>query len=513
MALPLSRYVNLGIEYDGTVKKLVKETVTTTETKTDADLEYEVVRGDCLWNLAKRFYGDGMRYIDIYNANRETMDATARQHGFVDANGGNYIWAGEILKIPGQSVTTTTTSEHVSVQTVGESHPELAVKMARQATAFSYTDVASGQSDSMQLTMHDIGKDWMGSLMPQRGADIVTKIGINNYEGVNSLDCGKFIIDDISFSGKPTTCTIGAVSVPANDDFKSEPATSTWEKTTLKEIASKIAGLAGIELVYDADTIQIDEIEQSSQTNSAFLYSLCDKYGLSMKVYNNKLVIFDTVKYEEKDPVTYFTEGNLLKWSYNTTIEGTYTGVNFSYTDPDQKDPIKVTMGEQGRMYTINTQASSKYDAELQAAAKVNQANRQIETLNITIKPVQDRVFVASQCVQIYELGKIDGKYYIDSVKHNVGSSGYTLQLTMHKVQKPIKVTQPVAASAPANTYTVVAGDTLWGIAKRYYDNGMRYIDIYNANKESMDATARSHGFADANGGNYIWAGQVLTIP
>jgi len=100
MALPLSRYINLGIEYDGTVKKLVKETVTTTETKTDADLSYEVVRGDCLWNLAKRFYGNGMKYIDIYNANRESMDATARSHGFADANGGNYLWAGQILTVP-----------------------------------------------------------------------------------------------------------------------------------------------------------------------------------------------------------------------------------------------------------------------------------------------------------------------------------------------------------------------------------------------------------------------------
>ena len=28
-----------------------------------------MARGDCLWLLAKRFYGDGRRWVDIYAAN------------------------------------------------------------------------------------------------------------------------------------------------------------------------------------------------------------------------------------------------------------------------------------------------------------------------------------------------------------------------------------------------------------------------------------------------------------
>lgn len=34
---------------------------------------YTVVSGDCLWKIAKKFYGDGNRWPDIYNANRDKI--------------------------------------------------------------------------------------------------------------------------------------------------------------------------------------------------------------------------------------------------------------------------------------------------------------------------------------------------------------------------------------------------------------------------------------------------------
>lgn len=62
------------------------------------------------------------------------------------------------------------------------------------------------------------------------------------------------------------------------------------------------------------------------------------------------------------------------------------------------------------------------------------------------------------------------------------------------------------ASTAPTTkSYTVVKGDSLWAIAKKYYGNGARYTEIYNANKSTIDA----HG----GGPNMIWPGDVLMIP
>lgn len=504
MALP--HQVGIKIKYDGTVQTAAVESGGNAGGSAGS---YIIVSGDTLWAIAKRFYGSGTKYTVIYDANAATIEAAAKAHGKSSSNNGHWIWPGTVLTIPGIGTTQTA----ATTKTTGTSNPAQGTKIEKAITGFSYTDVASGKSDSVSITLHDIGKEWLDKYMPQKGANFGAVISLTNWnkeERVDKFDCGTFVLDDVSFSGRPLTCVLGGVSVPAMDDFKSLPRTKTWEKTTIAEIASEIAGRAGVSIVYDADTVQIAELEQNKQADSAFLYSLCEKYGLAMKVYNHKIVIFDIVKYEEKGAILTLNETDLTQWSYNTTIEGTYTGVNLTYTDPDSDETIDVTMGTSGRMYSINTQASSRYDAELQAAAKVNAANRAITTMAVTIRA--NIKIVASHCIEIKGLGKLDGKYYVDTIKHSIGS-GYNMQLTLHRVYPAIKVTAPANTSSGGSSYTVVSGDTLWGISKRFYGSGAKYNIIYDANKDTIESTAKAHGKSSSDNGHWIWPGTVLTIP
>lgn len=512
MALP--RQVGLTITYDGTVQSTAEESVSSSAETAGAT--HTVVAGDTLWAIAKKYYGSGVKYTIIYNANAEVIEATAKAHGKSSSNNGHWIWPGTVLTIPDASGETKPVTK-TSIVKLGTANPKLGTKMVEQANSFSYTDPASGESDSVSITLHDVGNEWMDSLMPQRGASFGAALKLTNWdeeEKEEAFDCGTFVLDDISISGWPLSCVFGGVSVPAMDDFKSLPKTKTWEKTTIQEIASEIAKSAGVSLHYDADTVQIAEMEQNKQTDSAFLYSLCEKYGLAMKVYNHKIIIFDIVAYEAKAAVLTLRNTDILSgWSYNATIDGTYTGVTLSYTDPDSDETISVTMGTAGRMYSINSQASGKFDAELQAAARVNAANRKIETMNVPIKA--NIKIVAGLCIEIAGLGKADGKYYVDKVKHSIGS-GYKMTLTLHKVQTPIRVTQPVAAASgggTGNSYTVVSGDTLWAIAKKFYNSGAKYTIIYNANKDVIESTAKARGKSSSDNGHWIFPGTVLTIP
>lgn len=62
-------------------------------------------------------------------------------------------------------------------------------------------------------------------------------------------------------------------------------------------------------------------------------------------------------------------------------------------------------------------------------------------------------------------------------------------------------------------TYTIVAGDTLTIIAKKFYDDGSKWKVIYDKNKDLIEKTAKDMGKASSQGGNYIWAGVTLVIP
>lgn len=67
---------------------------------------------------------------------------------------------------------------------------------------------------------------------------------------------------------------------------------------------------------------------------------------------------------------------------------------------------------------------------------------------------------------------------------------------------EPVRAATTSPAPAAAQTYTVVKGDCLWNIAKKFYGNGSKYTVIYNANKGVIGGNP-----------NLIYPGQVYTIP
>lgn len=63
--------------------------------------------------------------------------------------------------------------------------------------------------------------------------------------------------------------------------------------------------------------------------------------------------------------------------------------------------------------------------------------------------------------------------------------------------------------------YTVVQGDNLWSIARKFYGgSGSDWSKIYNANKTAIEDTAKKYrGGKGSDNGKYIYPGTVLVIP
>lgn len=70
-------------------------TVQQVETRVDNTVKpqtYTVKKGDCLYNIARKYYGDGAKYTKIRDANAALI---AKHKG-----GKNMIWPGDVLTIP-----------------------------------------------------------------------------------------------------------------------------------------------------------------------------------------------------------------------------------------------------------------------------------------------------------------------------------------------------------------------------------------------------------------------------
>ncbi|MEG1987982.1 MAG: contractile injection system protein, VgrG/Pvc8 family [Oscillibacter sp.] len=306
-------------------------------------------------------------------------------------------------------------------------------KMIPYKDEIVYTDPASGEADSLDIAIHDRDRQWTVAWLPRRGDTMTAAIRVTdwNQEGDNrTMPCGFFILDDFSFGGWPVTGTLSGVSVPADGGFRATERTKTWEKATIQEIGKEIAKRAGITLVWDVPgtPFVLASIEQSEQTDCDFFAGLCKTYGYSMKVYAQKIVVFDREAYKKTPPVATVKETMITAFGWHQTLNGTYTGGEYTYTSPKTEEELKATVGTGTRILKQSGKADSKADAERKIRAAVNDANHAGTTLSITM--TGNAFFTAAQCVTVVGLGKLSGKYYIDKVTHHIGN-GYTMDLEL----------------------------------------------------------------------------------
>ena len=315
-----------------------------------------------------------------------------------------------------------------------------AAVLAEYNEGFTYTDPASGESDTISITLTNADLRWANKWTPKRGDKLTAKIIERSWGKAGkkkTFYCGKFCLDDLSYTGPELTCTIGGVSVPEGNSFRSTGRSKTWKKATLKEVAEEIAKKYRLRLQYNGGSVKLGTIEQSNEPDSGFLTKVCGDYGMAIKIYSGKIVIYDKGEFEARKPVATLKKADLQDWSYNSTLVGTYTGARIKYTSGKDDKEMECVVGRGKRMLNINEKVESLQEAQIKACAKVNAENEKAETMSATI--MADNRIAAGSTVKIKGLCQLSGKYFVDKATHNINPDGaYTMALELHKCQKRI---------------------------------------------------------------------------
>lgn len=152
---------------------------------------------------------------------------------------------------------------------------------------------------------------------------------------------------------------------------------------------------------------------------------------------------------------------------------------------------------------TLTIEADAKYGVkplEVQDKLFEKKAAGQAEFFILGGKKIGRNPFVITNISETFKTLYVDGR-----------PIAMSFQVTMKEYANKVAQIDTIPAEKQAgtntaaetcnDTYTVVKGDCLWNIAKKFYGSGAQYTRIYNANKDKI------------RNPNLIYPGQVLTIP
>ena len=342
--------------------------------------------------------------------------------------------------------------------------------------SFSYDDREADQAEEISLTDKDEKGKWAGSWKPDGGETIRAYIKGSTCP---KLFCGKFYVDSMRVSGSPRVCEIRAVSIPLKAPIRRRLVTKAWENYTLKGILKEIAAKAEIYFYFEVEEDpEYDRLDQKEESDLAFLSRLCQDAGLSIKVTDDTIVIFDQSRYEKMEPVCEVELGvsDVLSWDFQTTQSDTYKscvvswrdikkkkrksagGYNLDLEKPSDKPPAKHNIDLEkiddsnasknpavntyvyvdpnadanGQEYKLKRRVTSRAEAERVAKATLRRLNLRSVTGSMTL--VGDTRLVAGIVIEVKGFGSFDGNFFIESASHSMSESGYVTTINVRRV-------------------------------------------------------------------------------
>ena len=258
------------------------------------------------------------------------------------------------------------------------------------------------------------------------------------------LDCGQFELDSITASGPPATATIRATALPYRAAVRNAARSQAWEGYKLSGIARELADANGLVCMFEsANDPFYQRVEQYRQSDLDFLSDLCKQAGVSLKLTNNIMILFDQAEYEAKDAIRTVKRGDGSYSSYELKYDAgntKYDSCRVSYTDPTTKKCIV------GIAYSEDYKENAKEERRLEIKEKVADENAALalaeKQLRLYNKYAQTAAFtmigdsdlIAGVTVQLENFGSWNGKYIVRQAVHTLDANGYTTKISLRAV-------------------------------------------------------------------------------
>lgn len=311
-----------------------------------------------------------------------------------------------------------------------------------------YTDDADDLADDLKIEVQDRDGVWLEKWLTEAveaaaggRLSISAAIKPEHWKKDGKLKTGKFELDSVDASGPPAKVTISSASLAFSSDMRQTKKSKVWKNYNLSGIASEIAANGGLSCEYKSGTNpHYDRVEQTRQSDIEFLRKLCQEAGISIKVTDGKLVLYDQAEYEAKATVLTIEKGargGYIKYKLHSGSADTqYAKCRVRYMNPNTGTCIEGT-AEDGSVsgdqcLEVTAKVGSVGEAQTLAKKYLRLHNKLAKTAAFTLPG--DVGLVAGVTVRLKGWGGWDGKYIVTRATHTVGSGGYTTEIRIRKV-------------------------------------------------------------------------------
>ena len=263
--------------------------------------------------------------------------------------------------------------------------------------SISLTDKSGFEADELTVSLSDHD----GKLaLPPKSAEITIALG---YIETGIVDKGSYKITEVSWSGAPDTLHITAQSADTSDRF-SEAKEKSWHKTSLKEIIESIAAANGytpiIGKAYQDE--KIDHIDQSNESDAAFLSRLAERYDAIATVKHGRLLFVSsgeaTTASGQPLPTIRITRNSGDQYTFRYSNTESYNAVRAYYIDKqtgkkhevviteENYDPVKKTVTTT-KKYKTKRKDGKTHKTTTKEVTEIKQADttgKKIKTLRHT---------------------------------------------------------------------------------------------------------------------------------
>lgn len=347
---------------------------------------------------------------------------------------------------------------------------DISADISKSLLELNYSDNID-KADDLQITLEDRNHNWCGAWFPEANAELNVTIIAEAWDGgTSSIDCGSFYIDSMDYAdgADGTVATIAASSIPLDSPAVIESHSQGWEDTTLSEIAGEIAGRSGLSLAQEfSDDPKMDRMDQRQETDLTFIERIGKEHGISTKVQDGKLILFDEAEYESRAPIFTFGRGDgcLLSIQMKRDSSNVVSSATNSYKDPKSGKLVEDEFSDIiadgiGKVLNINTRPSdlsgdehrksgssekwndtsedfSDIRADVRGSAKqkaksaARQQNKSEWSCSLSCVGIPGMYSGATFAITGY--GQYDGTYIAQSVNHTLSATEYTTAIEGHR--------------------------------------------------------------------------------